>query len=235
MLPREKFSIEMSMVLAGLFRLLGNTIIGMSSMVPAMAAESIVLADPAVPLPEAWRHQRFTGGTEYERTRLDGRAAIRAVGRDSASGLYREVSYRIADHPWLEWSWRVDQLQRTADIRVKDREDFAAAIFLMFGRPSMLNRDVLTLAYVWTSDRLAEGAMVRSPHHPDLLSDVVIRSGTGDLGRWVHERRNILHDFRKAFGREPPEVVEMVALFTDNDQTGEPVEAYYGTIKALDE
>ena len=25
----------------------------------------------------------------------------------------------------------------------------------------------------------------------------------------------------------------MVALFTDNDQTGEPVEAYYGAIRAL--
>jgi hypothetical protein len=28
-------------------------------------------------------------------------------------------------------------------------------------------------------------------------------------------------------------MVEVVALFTDNDQTGEPVEAYYGAIRAL--
>ena len=28
-------------------------------------------------------------------------------------------------------------------------------------------------------------------------------------------------------------VVEIVALFTDNDQTGEPVEAYYGAVRAL--
>src|SRR3546814_15641674 len=73
---------------------------------------------------------------------LDGVAAIRAVGRDSASGLYRDVRYQVAEHPWLAWTWRVDQLQQTADIRIKEREAFAAAIFLIFGRPSMLNRDV---------------------------------------------------------------------------------------------
>ncbi len=208
---------------------------GLSSMIPAMAAESIVLADPTAPLSEAWTHRRFTGATEYETTLLDGVAAIRAIGRDSASGLYRDISYRIADFPWLEWFWRVDQLQRTADIRVKDREDFGAAIFLIFGRPSMLNRDVPTLAYVWTSDRVQEGTLVRSPHHPDSLNDIVVRSGTDSLGKWVQERRNVADDFRKAFGREPPDLVEAVALFTDNDQTGEPVEAYYGTITALSE
>jgi hypothetical protein len=40
-------------------------------------------------------------------------------------------------------------------------------------------------------------------------------------------------DFRLAFGREPPENVEVIAFFTDNDQTGEPVEAYYGAVRAL--
>jgi hypothetical protein len=28
-------------------------------------------------------------------------------------------------------------------------------------------------------------------------------------------------------------IVEVIAFFTDNDQTGEPVEAYYGTVQAL--
>ena len=37
----------------------------------------------------------------------------------------------------------------------------------------------------------------------------------------------------KAFGQEPPDTVEIVGLFTDNDQTGEPVKAYYGTVTAL--
>jgi hypothetical protein len=201
-------------------------------MTSATASEA-VLVDPAQPLDQTWTHQRFERETDYERVTFDGMDAIRAVGRDSASGLYREVQVRIADYPWLEWRWRVDRLQGTADIRVKNREDFAAAIFLIFGRPSMFNREVATLAYVWTSGRLPEGSVVDSPYHPGSVRSIVVRSGRSRLGQWVRERRNVVDDFRRSFGREPPEAVELIALFTDNDQTREPVEAYYGAIVAL--
>ena len=193
----------------------------------------MLLADPTLPLEQAWTHQSFGAATRYERVMLDGVPAIRAIGRESASGLYREAPYRVEDRPLLEWAWRVDQLQETADIRVKSREDFAAAIFLIFGRPSMTNREVPTLAYVWTSGRLPVGAVVASPHRPGSVRSIVVRSGAADLGQWMSERRNVFEDFRRAFGQEPTNPVEIVALFTDNDQTGEPVETYYGAIKAL--
>ena len=45
----------------------------------------------------------------------------------------------------------------------------------------------------------------------------------------------MLQDFREAFGLEPPDTVEIVALFTDNDQTRERVETYYGAVSALRE
>jgi hypothetical protein len=65
------------------------------------------------------------------------------------------------------------------------------------------------------------------------VRDIVLRSGEDRLGEWLRERRNVVEDFRRAFGRDPPPVAEAIALFTDNDQTGEPVEAYYGAITAL--
>ena len=214
------------------FQLLAVGIILTAPIFSASARSPVLLADPRLLLQQAWTHQRFEGATDYERVKLNGTAAIRAIGRDSASGLYREVRYRVEEHSWLEWTWRVDRLQATADIRVKDREDFAAAIFLIFGRPSPFSRDVPTLAYVWTSDRLAEGAVIDSPHHPGSVRSIVVRSGRGRLGQWVSERRNIVDDFRQSFGREPPDTVEIIVLFTDNDQTREPVKAYYGAVMA---
>src|SRR3546814_11877184 len=74
-------------------------------------------------------------------------------------------------------------------IRIKEREDFAAAIFLIFGRPSMFNRDVPTLAYVWTSSQLPEDAVVDSPYHPGTVRSIVLRSGGEHLGRRSEERR----------------------------------------------
>jgi hypothetical protein len=199
----------------------------------AVARDALLVADPAAPIARAWTHQRFGAATEYTGAVLDGVAAIRAIGRNSASGLYREFSYRVTEHPWIEWTWRVDKLQQTADIRVKSKEDYAAALFLIFGRPSMVNRDVPTLAYVWTSTRLREGSIVDSPYHPGTTRNIVVRSGDARLRQWLRERRNVVDDFRLAFGREPPENVEVIAFFTDNDQTGEPVDAYYGAVRAL--
>lgn len=96
-----------------------------------------------------------------------------------------------------------------------------------------LDRDVPTLAYVWTSGRISEGLIADSPYHPGTTRNIVVRSGEERLGQWVPERRNVIDDFRRAFGREPPESVEVIALFTDNDQTREPVEANYGAMWAL--
>lgn len=209
------------------------SVLALFAAIPAFAKDPLLVADPVAPIAESWTHQRFGTATEYKSVVLDGVAAIRATGRNSASGLYRDFPYRFAEHPWIEWTWRVGRLQRTADIRVKAREDYAAAIFLIFGRPSMLNRDVPTLAYVWTSARNPEGSIVDNTYHPGTGRSVVVRSGEKRLGQWVRERRNVIEDFRRAFGREPPETVEVIALFTDNDQTGEPVETFYGAVRAL--
>lgn len=219
--------------LSALWSVLTCAIVALVAAIPAFAKDPLIVADPTAPLAEAWTHQRFGTATEYKGIMLDGVAAIRAIGRNSASGLYRDFRYRIVEHPWIEWTWRVNRLQRTADIRVKAGEDYAAALFLIFGRPNMLNRDVPTLAYVWTSARIPEGSIVDSPYHPGTTRNIVVRSGEKRLGQWLRERRNVMDDFRQAFGREPPETVEVIALFTDNDQTREPVETYYGAVRAL--
>ena len=77
--------------------------------------------------------------------------------------------------------------------------------------------------------------MVFSPYHPGTVREIVIESGTENLGQWVRIRRNIVEDFRSAFGKKPPGPIEMIALWSDNDQTDEPVEAYFGAVHALKE
>lgn len=198
--------------------------------VTAQAGSSITIADPAEALEAAWQMRDFGAATEFSQVTIDGVAAIRALGRNSASGLYRTVELRLAEHPLLLWRWRVDRLQASADLRDRDAEDFAAAIFLIFGELGAV--DSRSLAYVWTNDRLVPETVVRSPRHPEQVRSIVVESGTRNLGQWLQEDRDVATDFRRAFGRDPPDLVQAIALFTDNDQTGEPVEAYYGPIWA---
>lgn len=192
----------------------------------------IVLLDPSGPIDELWSRGGWRRQTEYSRSEAAGVAAIRAVGRNSGSALHRELRYRLADHPWLEWSWRVDKLQESADIREAKREDFGAAVSLLFGRPGLFRRDVPTLSYVWTNAKVRAGDVVASPHHRGTTRSIVLQAGAEKLGQWIGERRNVVEDYRRAFGADPPEHVELIALWTDNDQTGEPVEAYYGRMVA---
>ena len=183
---------------------------------------------------DEWRHVSVRDKTEYRIVFIDDRLAIRASGKNSASGLVREIEIDINRCPVLEWSWRVDKIQRDADITVKDKEDVAASIFVIFGDPETIGKmkPVPTLRYVWTNERAAVDSFVRNPY-VDSVYSVTLRSGDSQTGQWITERRNVLIDFEKAFGHPPAEPVQAFALFTDNDQTKQPAEAYYEWLRSV--
>jgi hypothetical protein len=184
----------------------------------------------ATAIQDEWQHLPMRGETEYRLAALDGKVAIRAVGRHSASGLLRRVSVDPAVCPVIEWSWYAAEIQSAADLRVKEREDVAASVFLFFGDPGFMvdPKPVPTLRYVWTNRRVPVGAVIDNPYLPGIVRSIVVQSGRPHLGKWVTERRNVAADFRQAFGYEPTERIHAIALFTDNDQTKEPAVAYYG-------
>src|SRR5262249_19086448 len=128
-----------------------------------------------------------------------------------------------------EWSWRVDALQSSADIRVRELEDVAASLFFVFGDigPRFAPQQAPTLRYVWTNATVSAGQVVDNPYLSGVVRSIVVRSGAADSGRFVRERRDLIADFKRAFGREPSDRLRTIILFTDNDQTGEPVVAAY--------
>jgi hypothetical protein len=201
----------------------------------APSDQGFAVFDPATVIQDDWAHLPLHGTTDYRMAFVDGRLAIRAQGRRSASGLIRRVTIDPARCPELEWSWRVEHLQPGADLRMRQGDDVAASIFLLFGDPGFLTDPdpVPTLRYVWTNAQLAQEAVIDSPYMPGLVRSLVIENGGGRLGAWVTERRDIAADYWRAFGRAPSAPVNAVVIFTDNDQTGEPVLAHYGRAQAL--
>lgn len=125
----------------------------------------------------------------------------------------------------------MEQIHTTADIRRRESEDFAAKIAFVFGEPSWINRDVPTLAYVWTSTPVPDGSVLASTRYSQMK--YIHLHGRADAGAWQTESRDIDADFRAVFGRSPPKL-RYIAIFNDNDQTGEPVSALFGRITSLD-
>ena len=180
-------------------------------------------------LQDDWHHVHMRGRTDYRLSVVDGELAIRARGRNSASGLFRYLDIDPRRCSALTWAWRVEALQADADLRVKAREDVAASLFLLFGDPGLLidPKPVPTLRYVWTNAKAPPETVIDSPYLPGVVRSLVVRSGTEALGAWHQEERDLAADFEAAFGHPPEAPLQALALFTDNDQTRQPVEAYY--------
>jgi len=53
----------------------------------------------------------------------------------------------------------------------------------------------------------------------------LLQHGGARAGQWIEERRNILTDYRRAFGTDPPPMAT-VAIMADTDNTGERVSAW---------
>lgn len=191
------------------------------------------LFDPRAGGVEQFEHHALRKGrTRYGVVDTAHGPLLKAEGRVSAS-----ILLKVLDQPMpracreLSWSWWVERLQPGADIRHKTAHDVGASLFVAFGDPGVLrDRRVPTLQYVWTNDALPAGQVLTGPYHEDSLRTIVARSGNAAAAGPVAEQRDLFRDFEQAFGRSPESGVHAIALFTDNDDTGEPVEAYYGPI-----
>jgi hypothetical protein len=181
---------------------------------------------------DGWRSLPVRGRTRYSVVERDGRDAIMAVGRRTASGLARRINIDPKVCRQLRWSWRVDRIQTDVDLRNKSKEDVAASIFLTFGDPGLmfLPNPAPTIRYVWTTDHMKIGEIFDNPFRPKIIRTIVVENRTDRLGEWIDVTRDIVDDYRAAFGKPPTEKIELVTLFTDNDQSKQPVTAYYGPI-----
>jgi len=82
----------------------------------------------------------------------------------------------------------------------------------------------LKIEYIWAS-RLSKGHVFDHPGEKN-CKIFVLESGEGKAGQWVYEERNILKDYKTAFGGEPDRVLA-IGIQTDTDQSNEMVTAYY--------
>jgi hypothetical protein len=201
-------------------------------------------------LPDGWRPLTFPKiprHTEYALVHDGETQVLRAESRSAASGLIRELDFDLREYPILRWRWKVENVLPSGDVTRKEGDDYAARVYITFayeperyswreriayrlGRALYGGLPGRTLSYIWAS-RAATGTIHPSPY-TDFVRLLVVESGAGRLGRWIEEERDVLEDYRRAFGGEPPRVTG-IALMTDTDNTGEHAVAWYGDLTFL--
>ncbi|MEM9784477.1 MAG: DUF3047 domain-containing protein [Pseudomonadota bacterium] len=205
------------------------------SAAPPEATEPLVLFTGGDALELEWRKVRVWRDASFALVPDGQRVVIGAEAEGSSAALIRRVDFDVDDCPIVEWEWRIDALAEPADLSSRRSEDTPASILFAFGDPGSLTNpdDVPTLRYAWATDTNAVGSVIDSPYFPGILRTLVVRSGTGALGTWVTERRNLREDYAQVFGGRPADDVEIMALFTDSDHGEQRAEARYASARAL--
>lgn len=220
MQPRKAVSQDATAWLMGLFVLICSCL--------PVCAEEIVLDDYQKGLSPKWIEKSFKGKTHYQVAREDDQWCIKATSRSSASALYYKMKYDLKDYPVLQWRWKVDHVLAKGSALHKEGDDYAARVYVVF--PSWLFWKTKALNYIW-ANKLPIGQAVPNPFAANAVM-IAVQSGPGLTGKWVEETRNILEDYRRYFGTDPPNT-GAIAIMTDTDNTGEEAVAWYGPIRIL--
>lgn len=196
-------------------------------------------------VPANWKpltFKRISKHTVYSMVDDNGTSVVKAQSDQSASGLVANVTIDLRDYPILEWRWKIANLVAKGDPHRKEGDDYPARIYIIFG-PDQSKLDFADkvarklsgqdiphsgLNYIWDNKTPIGAALPNA--FSDRLRMFVVQSGGDKLNQWQTEQRNVLEDYRKAFGAEPP-LISGIAIMTDTDNTHEHTTAWYGDIR----
>lgn len=194
-------------------------------LVPFAKADEIQVSKFSSEGLSGWEAKIFKGITDYSLVNGGGGKAVRAVSRNTASGLIRKIYFNPMKYRKLRWSWKVASTIPGGDEKTKSGDDYAARVYVIF--PGRFFWQTKAINYIW-ANKLTKGASMPNAYTANAMM-IAVESGDAMAGQWLDEQRDLVADYRLLFGADPPEA-EAVAIMTDTDNTGANVEAWYGEI-----
>jgi hypothetical protein len=183
--------------------------------------------------------------TDYRIVEDGGAHVLEASADSSASGVLQDVTVDAAVQPILSWRWRVSQISLSANLALRGSDDSPARVMVSFDGDrrkfdfedramadlvklfSGREMPFATLMYVW-DPRLPVGTFLENAHSGRAMM-IVVESGEDHVGQWLSFSRNLVEDYRRAFGEMPGPIVS-VGVMTDSNATHSRITARYGDI-----
>lgn len=222
---------------------------------PTARAEGLLTPFSTAPGPQAPAPWRFAtlpnkAPTKFEITQLDGQKVLKVDADQSYGNLVHPTRVQLNDEATLAWRWKVEQFVTGADLHTKSGDDGAAKLCVYFDFPanrlSLGERTKLavgstttgesvptqTLCYVWDAKE-SKDSEFDNAFTKRIRMDVIESGATDKAGGWLTERRNLLPDYKRAFGAEAgdtlPDVVG-VAIQADADNTKSRGISYFSDV-----
>jgi len=173
-----------------------------------------------------------------------------AKSDDSASGIKFKKNYDIFKYPVLKFAWKINNVYEKGNALEKEGDDYPIRIYIMFeynpdnaGFWQSVKYDLAksiygeyppdsSLNYIW-SNKVQEDKIITSPY-TEQAKMVVLDSSITYLNTYRVHEVNVLKDYIKAFGENPPKNVT-IAIMTDSDNTHEKSLSYIDYIEVKSE
>jgi len=215
----------------------------------AAAAGPVVLFHEDFRQLDHWRPLLFpkiSRHSEYTAAVLDGDAVLRMESNASASALVHQQEFNVYDFPRLAWRWRVEKVYVKGDANSKAGDDYPARIYVMFAydpaTAGFLDKvryetarllygeypPQSSLNYIWANHAAEHGILVNA--YTDRAMMVVKAAGDEQVGTWQTCEVDMVADYRRAFGRQPPARAR-IAVMNDSDDTGDQAVSYINYIE----
>lgn len=173
-----------------------------------------------------WEEKVFSGQTSYRVVAEGSGHCLQADSLAAASGLVYPLDLDPLQTPILSWRWKISDTVPGGDARQQATDDYAARVYVIF--PHWFFPKTKTLNYIW-ANQLPQGSAIPSSYTSNSMM-IAAQSGRDERGIWRTERHDIVADYRRQFGAEPPRV-GAIAIMTDTDNTGAQARAWYDDIK----
>jgi len=143
--------------------------------------------------------------------------------------LVNKEGIDIFETPILSWKARAHILPKNANEDKSDKNDSVMSVYVVFDFGRVLFKKVpKSIRYSWSST-LEEGTELSKLFGNQKI--VVVKSGREDVGKWVTFQRNIVEDYRRLFGDDPPAKPLAILILSDGDSTGNEAKADYDDFK----
>ncbi|MDD2309281.1 MAG: DUF3047 domain-containing protein [Desulfuromonadaceae bacterium] len=207
------------------FRPLMITIFLLAAMVQGANAQDLPVSNFTADGLRGWEIKRFKGSTDYRIIHENGHAVLKSHAKGAASGLTKKIKFSPAVYRYLKWSWKIAGTVANGNESTQQGDDYAARLYVIF--PGRFFWQMRALNYIW-ANKLPKGEFIANAYTGNAKM-LAVESGSSKVGQWVSEERDILADYRRVFGEEPP-MAGGVAIMTDTDNTGAEATAWYGDI-----
>ncbi|WP_114638309.1 DUF3047 domain-containing protein [Polynucleobacter necessarius] len=202
-------------------------------------------------MPNGWNFYRiapYKKNTIYRLENYQGKTVLSANSKTSASGLAVKLRPRSPNNLWLQWEWKAINALPDADNTEGYRDDAPLRILVAFdGNKSKLplkeklnfemanlisgqEMPYATLMYIWSGKTPVDTIIANA--HTSRVKMIVVDSGWDNLGVWHQHQRDLVADYKRAYGENPGNLIG-VALLTDTDNTKSETRTFYGDIELI--